>query len=484
MGLPRLPRSFVGQRSSRLHLEQLEDRIAPAQLTVISALDFTLSGGNLYHITGAQQQPIDTAVEQFAVVNNKVYDLHMNGALESMNYDGSGKVQLDSGVKSLAAANGGLYALEREGRLLYFAAGSTSGAVADSNGTQAIVAANGGLYDQESNGGRLMFFNSGTHWSVADYTPGTIVGVKDGFTVRIVPPPFRGPENGVGIVYIAACCEEVIPIGFAVRIVTLPSRGPENGVNATSAELTQAATVSDATAQVTEPFAGPSLGYSLSSQNSGQSGTQAQGRLLSSPPTPEMAAAPSPSETSATVSDATAQVTGPFAAGYSLSSQNSGQNGTQVQGWLLSSPPTPEMAAAPSPSEPRSFDPHAILPNLLPPLELTSQSEQEASDPQSLMSALEACPRQLLAALGPQCQKAAPLPPPDLPALEAGLLQLLAELGETSVHLAEIEYGTVLRIWLLVAAGAGVACAVARGQQRRFAGVFGTDIPPLFPSSR
>jgi hypothetical protein len=258
-------------------------------------------------------------------------------------------------------------------------------------------------------------------------------------------PTSPGPENGVkatfqgvGIgVTLRNVFLKVIPEPIAITTNPggeLPtSPGPENGVKATSAELTQAAFASQGV--------NPPLGSSV--------------------------------EISAPVTDATTQVTGPLAAtslGYSLSSQNSGQSGTQAQGWLLSSPPTPDMVVAPSPSELRSLDPHAILPNFLPPLELGPQGEQEASDPQSLMSVLEVCPRRLLAVSGPQCQKAAPLPPPDLPALEAGLLQFLAELGETSAHLAEIEYGTALPMCLLAAAGAGMACAIAHRQQRRFAG--------------
>jgi hypothetical protein len=63
---------------------------------------FSLSGGNLYNTAGSQQQLIDTGVLDFTVVNNKVYDLHTSGILDSMNADGSAKAQLDTGVESFA----------------------------------------------------------------------------------------------------------------------------------------------------------------------------------------------------------------------------------------------------------------------------------------------------------------------------------------------------------------------------------------------
>jgi hypothetical protein len=92
---------------ARLVLELLESR----ELLTGPYPGFTLdSSGNLYNTTGTQPQLIDTAVQNFAVANNEVYDLHTNGALQAMNGDGSGKATLATSVQSFAvAANGTLY---------------------------------------------------------------------------------------------------------------------------------------------------------------------------------------------------------------------------------------------------------------------------------------------------------------------------------------------------------------------------------------
>jgi hypothetical protein len=99
--------SSRGRRSSRrtrLEVEGLETR----ELLSATVPGFSLSGGNLYNTSGAQQQLIDAAVQVFAVVNNKVFDLHTNGTLESMDSDGSGKVTLDNTVQSFAIAGNGM----------------------------------------------------------------------------------------------------------------------------------------------------------------------------------------------------------------------------------------------------------------------------------------------------------------------------------------------------------------------------------------
>jgi len=55
--------------SIRLGVETLESR----DLMSATVPGFTLSGGNLYNTAISQQQPIDTGVKSFAVVNSTVY---------------------------------------------------------------------------------------------------------------------------------------------------------------------------------------------------------------------------------------------------------------------------------------------------------------------------------------------------------------------------------------------------------------------------
>ena len=70
----------------RLGLEALEAREVPA---IISH-----RGANLYETVGSQQLLIDTGVENYAVMNNEVYDIHITGSAEKMGMNGSGKSQL------------------------------------------------------------------------------------------------------------------------------------------------------------------------------------------------------------------------------------------------------------------------------------------------------------------------------------------------------------------------------------------------------
>src|SRR5713226_2482103 len=79
-------------RPTRLAIEALEDRM----LMSSSSPSFSLIGQNLYNTSSATPLPIDTAVKSFASVNNEVFDLHVDGTLQEMSSDGSGKVSLNS----------------------------------------------------------------------------------------------------------------------------------------------------------------------------------------------------------------------------------------------------------------------------------------------------------------------------------------------------------------------------------------------------
>jgi hypothetical protein len=91
------PHSRAGR--VRPQLECLEERSTPAGLT--------LTNGNLYNTVAGQTKLIDTGVQSFAVVNNEVIDLHVNGTLERMNNDGSGKATLATGVQTLMQSSQG-----------------------------------------------------------------------------------------------------------------------------------------------------------------------------------------------------------------------------------------------------------------------------------------------------------------------------------------------------------------------------------------
>jgi hypothetical protein len=168
----------------------------------------------------------------------------------------------------------------------------------------------------------------------------------------------------------------------------------------------------------------------------------------------------------------------PSSLGYSTFSELAVQSGTLSQGWLSLLPPAPGMAAPLPLSELPSLalGGHAAL---LPSLELGPPGQREIPLTLPDLSAPEAGLLQFLAELGQRGRQAVLLCPPDLSALEAGLLQFLAELGQTSSQLAEDREGAALWMWVLAAAGAGMACEIAYRQYRRTAGRGGTDAPPL-----
>jgi hypothetical protein len=114
---------------------------------------FTLdSTGNLFHTIGRQPQLIDTGVLDFAVVNNKVYDLHTNGDLDSLNSDGSGKSQIDVNDTAFAAlADGSIVALESNGSLFRLPSGGNWYRL-DSNDSSFAALADGSIVALESNG--------------------------------------------------------------------------------------------------------------------------------------------------------------------------------------------------------------------------------------------------------------------------------------------------------------------------------------------
>jgi hypothetical protein len=88
-------------RRTRLQVETLERR------ELLDAT-FTLDpSGNLYNTSGTQRRLIDTGVQNFTVVNNRVIDLHTSGVLEALNPDGSGSAVLDTGVTAFALGTGG-----------------------------------------------------------------------------------------------------------------------------------------------------------------------------------------------------------------------------------------------------------------------------------------------------------------------------------------------------------------------------------------
>lgn len=165
--------------------------------------------------------------------------------------------------------------------------------------------------------------------------------------------------------------------------------------------------------------------------------------------------------------------------GNSSSSESAGQSGAQAQSWLFLPPPALGTAASPPLAELRSLGQDAPLSMLRPYLELGPHGQQAVPLSPPDLAFLKGGLLSLLAVFGPQGQQAIPLPAPDLSALEAGLLQFLAELGDTSAHLAGSREGATLRMWILAAAGAGAACALAYRQQRRTAGVCATEIPQL-----
>lgn len=154
---------------------------------------------------------------------------------------------------------------------------------------------------------------------------------------------------------------------------------------------------------------------------------------------------------------------------HSLSSDPAAPNGVQVQGRQLPPSPAPAVDTTPPLVELRSLDQDAAVPRLLVPLELGPLDRPEASLPPPDLSGLESGFMQFLAGLGPQGQQVVAFPAPDLSALEAGLMQFLAGLSQASSELVDNQDGAVLRMWIIAAAGAGAACALAYRQQRRAA---------------
>jgi hypothetical protein len=168
----------------------------------------------------------------------------------------------------------------------------------------------------------------------------------------------------------------------------------------------------------------------------------------------------------------------PSFSGYSTFLEPAVPSGTQAQGWLSLPPPSPGMIAPFHLSELHSpvGGGHSTLSS---PSESGPLGQREVLLAPPDLSALEDGLLQFLAELGPRGQEAVPLPPPDLSALEAGLLRFLTELGQTSSPLAVDQDRAALWMWLLAAAGAGVACEIAYRQYRQPAGEGAPDIPSL-----
>jgi hypothetical protein len=168
----------------------------------------------------------------------------------------------------------------------------------------------------------------------------------------------------------------------------------------------------------------------------------------------------------------------PSAPGYPAFLEPAGSSGTPSAGWQSPFPSAPGMAAPLSLAELPSPAPggHATLP---PSLELSPPDHREIPLTLPDLSALEAGLLQFLADLAPQGRQAALLPTPDLSALETGLLRFLTGLGQSGSQLVEGREGAALWMWILAAAGAGAACGVAYRQYRRPADESALDLPPM-----
>jgi hypothetical protein len=94
-------------------------------------------------------------------------------------------------------------------------------------------------------------------------------------------------------------------------------------------------------------------------------------------------------------------------------------------------------------------------------------------------AAPEAALQQLLAQSVPLVGELAPLPCPDLSRLETGLLQFLAKLRRAPRNVAGGRAGPAFWVWALAALAAAVACEIARREQRRAAGARACDVPRL-----
>ena len=105
-----------GQRRHRLQVasEPLEMRL----MLNGQPAGFNLTNGNLYNTSGSEPLLIDNSVLNFSVVSSKVFDLHADGTLDSLNSDGSAKSVVDSNVQSFGfAAQGQLLVLAQNGML-------------------------------------------------------------------------------------------------------------------------------------------------------------------------------------------------------------------------------------------------------------------------------------------------------------------------------------------------------------------------------
>ncbi len=108
---------------ARLTVEVLERR----ELLNATIPGFNLTGGNLYNTTSTQPRLIDSRVQNFTVVNNKVFDLHSDATLHWLNLDGTSNKTVDSGVTKFAATpSGAMLALSQSGVLWYSATGQPS----------------------------------------------------------------------------------------------------------------------------------------------------------------------------------------------------------------------------------------------------------------------------------------------------------------------------------------------------------------------
>jgi hypothetical protein len=84
------------------------ERLEARELLTGTYPGFSLdNSGNLYNTGGEQPLLIDTAVRDFAVVNDQVFDLHLDRTLAMLSSDGSGKVTLDGNVQAFVAAGDG-----------------------------------------------------------------------------------------------------------------------------------------------------------------------------------------------------------------------------------------------------------------------------------------------------------------------------------------------------------------------------------------
>jgi hypothetical protein len=93
------PRLARRRRCVHLELEALEERTL---LTGPPITGYSLdSSGNLYNTSGSQPQLIDTGVVNFTVMNNQVFDLHVDNTLQVMGTNGSGKGTVATNVQTL-----------------------------------------------------------------------------------------------------------------------------------------------------------------------------------------------------------------------------------------------------------------------------------------------------------------------------------------------------------------------------------------------